>query len=358
MGNLSTNGMSNMGGDFLTNNVVYLPVLKWKTGEKNAIENLSETRKRKINPIIEIVDYEEPSNFLSKLDSIISGNVYIDTIHYENYEADYAKELLEASREFETIIIPVLYFESFKKLSSMIEGKVAIKIPIPEDFDGETNASILDAVKKWCSVNNTSVDLIFDLEYVDKENVNIKFKDLVNTLEEHLADKTYFERIIISVTSFPINLSFLSAGEESFISKVDKQLFRRLMNHPKLVGFKEQLYYSDYGLTRFTETEIDFSKMKYGILPKARYTTQDYYWVLKGKKDKLTRESIINHSTLAEKIYNSPHYYSEDFSYGDNEIKERALREKGPGNNTNWVTIAANHHIAVVIEELSNNPES
>lgn len=123
MGNLSTNGMSNMGGDFLTNNVVYLPVLKWKTGEKNAIENLSETRKRKINPIIEIVDYEEPSNFLSKLDSIISGNVYIDTIHYENYEADYAKELLEASREFETIIIPVLYFESFKKLSSMIEGE-------------------------------------------------------------------------------------------------------------------------------------------------------------------------------------------------------------------------------------------
>ncbi|WP_373893825.1 hypothetical protein [Virgibacillus sp. CBA3643] len=342
----------------MTKNTMYFPILKWKTGEKNAIENLSEAHKRKINPIIEIVDYEEPRNFLSKLDSIVSGNVYIDTIHYENYEANYTKEIVEASREFKTRIIPVLYYESFKKLPSMVEKKIAIKIPIPEDFDGETNAFILNEVEKWCSENDTRVDLIFDLEYVDKENASIKFKDLVNTLEEYLVDKDFCEKIIVSVTSFPIDLSYLSAGEEAFIGRFDKKVFRKLINHPKLANLKELMYYSDYGLTRFTETEIDFSKMRYGILPKARYTIQDYYWVLKGKKDRLTRESIINHRTLAKKIYNSAYYYKETFSYGDREIKERGLGEKGPGNNTNWVTIAANHHIAVVIEELSSNPES
>lgn len=98
--------------------------------------------------------------------------------------------------------------------------------------------------------------------------------------------------------------------------------------------------------------------MKYGVLPKARYTLDDHYWVLKGAKDREKNRWIRGAKTLAEDIYKSPHFYGDSFSFGDLDIKERALtlNNKGPGNSTNWVTISANHHIAVVLKQLSTIP--
>lgn len=98
--------------------------------------------------------------------------------------------------------------------------------------------------------------------------------------------------------------------------------------------------------------------MRYGVLPKARYTLEDQYWILKGAKDRRTNRWIRGAKDLAEDIFKSTHYFGESFSFGNLEIKERALQIKGPGNSTNWVTIAANHHIAVVLEQLSKMGDS
>jgi hypothetical protein len=58
---------------------------------------------------------------------------------------------------------------------------------------------------------------------------------------------------------------------------------------------------------------------------------------------------------MAKEVFNADYYFGDEFSFGDLDIKERAfnLNKKGPGSSTNWVTIEANHHIAVVVEQLS-----
>jgi len=181
------------------------------------------------------------------------------------------------------------------------------------------------------------------------------YAELKNVLNTYIKDAEIFQKSIIAVTSFPENLSQLSAGESVLFDRLDIVIFKKIMQHRGLESIKNHLYFSDYGVSKFTETEIDFSKLRYGIMPKAKYTTSEKYWVLKGAKNHLTKKWIKDHKAIALEILNSPYYYREDFSFGDLEIMERAnsLNGKGPGNNTNWVTIDTNHHIAVVIEELS-----
>ncbi|MMZ66203.1 hypothetical protein D1872_286780 [compost metagenome] len=78
----------------------------------------------------------------------------------------------------------------------------------------------------------------------------------------------------------------------------------------------------------------------------------------KGQKDTKTKKFIRSSKDIANYIFSSPNFYGQTFSFGDADIKERALGNKGPGNSKDWVTIAANHHIVVVLSELSNPPGS
>ena len=127
-----------------------------------------------------------------------------------------------------------------------------------------------------------------------------------------------------------------------------QSIYRYLLRHFKGHSVYHKLSYADYGVTKFTDHELDFSKMKNGILPKIKYTTFDSYIVLKGKK------SVRTYTDMSKEIIESDYYLGKDFSFGDLDIYKRGTKQSGPGNNTQWVTINANHHISVVLEQLSN----
>ena len=199
-----------------------------------------------------------------------------------------------------------------------------------------------------------NLDVMPDLSVIaNKREAQLLYSALEVLINQHLATNPIFDRIILAMTCFPENLSSISTGESKFFERYELKLFQKVLREVNN-DIKSKLIFSDYGVTKFTDTELDFSKMRYGPLPKIRYTTPDHYWVLKGAKNRITDEWIRSRQDMAIEILESEYYYGENFSFGDLEIKERALGKKGPGNNTNWVTIDANHHITVVIQQLSN----
>ncbi|MDB5053944.1 MAG: hypothetical protein JWM44_1994 [Bacilli bacterium] len=337
----------------------YAPILKWKAGEKAALEKLTETQKSSIIPVIEIIDYEDPHKIFTELEYSLSDHpAYLDTAYSDDEDAILLKSLLELSSERTLKLYPVLLIEDFPTLADQIyklTDRILIRIPVPEDIEDGDYDTAFNVISNWITGKNLSIDIMLDLHFMpDKQQVNLKFSELKSVLNQHIIGSTFLNNIFIASTSCPDNLASLSPGEDIFVDRYEFKIFSKIYTDPAFTGIRSRLILSDYGVTRFTDTEIDFSRLKYGILPKARYTLNDKYWVLKGKKDSKTRKLIRSHKDIAADIYRSEHYYKEGFSYGDFEIKEIALiSARGPGNNTTWVIISANHHIVVVVEQLA-----
>ncbi|MFA1819556.1 hypothetical protein ACDX78_05010 [Virgibacillus oceani] len=346
--------------------VKYYPILKWRSGEKQALKELPEGVKKEIAPIIEIVDDEEVTNvldFVKELNGI--NKIYFDSSYIEEGGGvDYLESLISQAVLDGVTVLPVLTYDEFKSRSNNfleVSSELLVKVTLPADFEGDSYETIFTSLESWNNNYDLKVSVLLDLGLVEDRNVaNRQFSELKSVLNNYLR-KTSFLNIVIGITSFPDDLSSIPSGGESFYKRYDIKIFKALFNSQEFNDFKEKLSYSDYGVTKFTDSEIDFSKLRYGILPKARYTITDSYWILKGQRDNETKEWIKNHPALAQTIYSSDYYYGEGFSPGDYDIMERALghikgnpqKKIGPGGNTNWVTNAVSHHVTVVVNELS-----
>ncbi|WP_405175597.1 hypothetical protein MHI27_03530 [Paenibacillus sp. FSL H8-0261] len=338
---------------------IYCPILKWKAGEKVALEKLTPSQKSSIIPILELVDCGDPERIIGELNLTLKGQpAYLDT-HYCDDNGSLLKSILELAREHDLNYFPVLYYDDLPEYADgllYLAKRALFRIPVPEDIDGDNYDSIFKSLVDWKKERDTPIDIMLDVNFMDgKVQASTKLSELKTVIRSHVLNCDCIEYVIIASTSFPEDLSGLASGEDTFIERYEIKIFNKLFIEPEFSLIKDRLRMSDYGVTRFTDTDLDFSRMKYGILPKARYTLQDKYWILKGKKDRTTKIMIRGHKEIALEIYRSPYYYGESFSYGDLDLKERALGEngKGPGNNTSWVTIAANHHIVAVTDELS-----
>lgn len=341
----------------------YVPILKWKKGEQVALTNLRNDQKSTIIPLIELVENDEPSTVIESISDCYEYPVFVDT-QYVDDDRTYLKSLIRESQVHNVKVYPVLYFEDFPELAEELYDsvdRIAVKIPVPEDIDGESYSTILNGLLRWKRNKNIHLDVILDLHYIpDKKSANIVHSELKSLINDHLLHNECIQNIIVSLTSFPDDLSQIPSGGDIFVDRFDIKIFDKIIQNPVFSVLKDRLMYSDYGVTRFTASEIDFSRLRHGVLPKARYTIPEKYWVLKGKKDQQTKKLSVNHQTLAKKIFASDDYYGETFSFGDKEIKEIGTEAdgRGPGGNTAWVTIATNHHISVLIEELSKYYES
>lgn len=342
----------------MNSNLLYVPVLKWQKGEQEALKELDIEHRKVILPMIELINYDEPETIINNLKECYSYPIYLDTIIADEDDRDFLITIIDEGHENEIDIYPICYVDDMIDLLIKLPdhtNRLGIKIPVPEDIEGPDYESIFLLLKNFQNEYNTLLDIILDLDYIeDKKDANRQYRDAKEILNKYLLNEDFYNLIIVSATSFPESLSSIPAGGKVNCSRFDFLIFKKLIeNFPDL---KNNLVYSDYGVTKYTASNIDFSKLRYGILPKIRYTLEDSYLILKGERDRKTRKLIKSYIDLSKEILESDYYYGENFSYGDLEIKERALslNKKGPGSNTNWVTISANHHIAVVIEQLSN----
>lgn len=334
----------------------YYPVVKWKTGERIALQELREEQKNKIIPIAEVVDSDlSISSFLDVCASFPNPFV-VDTIFVDD-ERTMLLEMLNQAMNRNQQLIPLLYVSDIETPDSEIITKaanLAILMPVPADFEGPSYESIFEAISRMGKSPN-KIDLILDLGMItDRGKASTAYDILKSFLATHTARLSQFRKVVIRCSSFPTDLSSVQSGTTVSFTRYDIKMFYQLINGSVGKPYLHQLAFSDYGVTKFTETDIDFSLLKYGILPKIKYTTSDSYFVSKGKKDHERGEWILSYKDLSRMIVAADYYYGQNFSFGDQQIFDISQPNNKIGNSTNWVTFCANHHIAVVVDELSN----
>lgn len=330
---------------------VYCPILKWKTGEINALKRLSIPNEA-INPVFQIVEDEvlSPDLFFSQAKSCFQGSFYFDTIQCDDDERSILKEYTEYAIKHGIEANPFLYaddlpdtFLFFKQLG----GKFAVNIPVPED-DVPTS-EIIEFLE---SLEPSNIELFLDAGIVcSRHTANLvlfAYKEILQTLQTKLE---HFNRITICLSSFPDSIDCDSGGTALYY-RYDIKIFKKLLSLCK--NLNGHIAYADYGVTKFTETDIN-PKFLGRILPKVKYTTYDNYVVHKGKRDSHTRQMVRSYIDIAKEIVSAEYFSGQGYSAGDAEIYEKAtVKNAKPGNATKWVEINVNHHITLLIEQLSS----
>lgn len=327
----------------------YYPIIKWKKGEQEALRNF-DLAYTNFYPIIEIVDECSPIVFFTDLSSCYSAPIYFDL---SRFQSKYLYNFIVYAADNDIQAYPIFHIQNLlESADNVLPSKFSVKIPISVDFEDPT---IIEILKRLSSYKNREISLILDAgEVIESRIEGITYKTYCKVISDNIEILSEFENIIICLTSFPERLS-IESGKDKVYERYDILIFKKIIERYKDSELHGKIQYSDYGVTKFTKSEIDFSKMQYGILPKVKYTTGELYIVKKGAKDRIRNVFTRSYIDIAREIVNSPYFYGQNFSYGDQCIYNKAtLPKSSPGNPQQWVTYCANHHFTLLMEQLSN----
>lgn len=345
-------------------NPIYLPILRGKKGEYDALKELDTDLKSKLLPLIEIPniawDFVKEQPATTTIKQIESSVKSIIKSWDKDYQFMVDAYLLEEDGTSNVIneIISKLHKEGFSPIPVLRVGLddnyisilvrtnyICVRICNQDLEDFDINAEI-ERIKNVLNIGYENIYILLDMGAVDEKNIQMAKLFSVNLINNIHNIEKYLD-VFLSLTSFPVNLSSCASNSTSTIKRVETLL------HTHLHLISEKLSkvpkYSDYCISNPDVEEVDPRLMSMGAA--IRYTTKDYWHIFKGGAIK--KYGFEQYYELSEDVIKSPVYSGQDFSWGDKQIYEKATRKKSSGNATTWRQIATNHHITFMIKILS-----
>lgn len=346
--------------------IKYTPILRWKAGEKNCLENLSPNVASQIIPFIEVSSptisptvslTDEKITFEKKITKLLSSfNTSWENKPFFLYLSDNWYTDVDSPDQ-----IYKIYEDVFKQISH--PGTIpAFNITDEINISNSTNLANTNGIclrikgnsfellsqslqyyinSSWIIPQNT--DLLLDLTYID-ENIYPQ-KAALTTVISDIPNISDFRRIIIASCSFPKDISSLRSDYVNEFIRHEATIHKISLDLQKKFDFN--YVYSDYGPMNLNEVTFIL-----GMVPnfKIKYSTEDKYIIVKGLSLKKGGLDLPNVVAACKQLVSHPQYSGETFSYGDNIIYAMANgKNTKSGNLTNWVGYCFNHHITLIV---------
>lgn len=340
--------------------IKYVPIMRWKIGEKNCLEKLSSDVLTQITPFIVVSPPTDSSNdetAAKKLPKLFTSfntswkdkpfYLYLTDDWYAGIDS--SLQISEIYEDFYRNInhpgaIPAFDITDEMNISNaenLSHGKgICLRISV-DNFESLNQSLISYVNNSWITPQNT--DLLLDLKYIDQE-IYPK-KAALTTAISDIPNISEYRRIIIASCSFPKDISNLHPDIVNGFERHEIKIHEISLDLQTKFSFN--YVYADYGPMNLSE--VAFAPY---MVPnfKIKYTTADKYLVVRGfslKKGGLDLSNVIASCKL---LVNHPQYSGENFSYGDEVISATANGKNiKPGNLTNWVGYSFNHHITLII---------
>ncbi len=350
----------------------YVPILKGKSGEFRALNNLPSEIKDAIVPIIDLVKFTPQSSKYTQgkrqqtFDDYVNAIIkyfrirweYNRLIYIDGYLLNKNKKLSNGYSPlkfiFDTLLnenylaIPVFHIEQsdnrkneIKVLSKKINKGIALRVPF-------NNGSGLDKVIKeainFLEIYPTKIDLIIDLQ--DLSSVDIKkYETLVSNEINQLENLGNYRSLVLAGGTFPRDLQKIPADSLRTIPRNMWNCWRNIVDTKEL---KRLPSYADYCISHRLMAETNGAPPN----PSAsiRYTHENKFYIYRGRGLKEYKHS--QYYEEAEALLNSKHFYGRHHCVGDEFIFKCGTEKKKPGSPEKWRWVGTAHHITVVVNQL------
>jgi hypothetical protein len=225
---------------------------------------------------------------------------------------------------------------------------VCLRIEGDDIEDPDFNDSI-DSFLSIISLQPPAVDIIIDFKDIPTQPHLISrlatiIRGEINSLP-HLRE---WRTITFAATGFPQDLSGVAGQTISMVSRSEWIIWNSTTSGR--IGRKPS--FGDYGISHPEPVEIDPRIMTRSA--SIRYTTEDNWLIVKGRSVKYFGSG--QYYSLCQTLIHRQEYSGQSFSWGDEYINSCAAGQTGPGSAMTWRKVGNSHHLAFVVDQISNLP--
>lgn len=346
----------------------YVPSLRWRMGEYQALSRLDDEAKDRVVPFIVIPEIEfdfEQWQAKKTLQEHVSPfpkrykekwgkrPAWVD-VHPKVIAQKMDDGSLPISfvfneiRKFDHSAVPVTSLDVDATINAAVAKIVAtdnkgvgIRARV-EHVMKDTFAASLDKLLKDVGVEAKEADLIIDLGSPSFTPYTDFADGLTNALKE--VDLGKFRSFVLLGCAYPQIVRLEKPGGE--IDRHDWLFYCEFVD--RLAKGARVPNYGDYTIVNPEFTPLDMRKIKSG--GKLVYTDGNSWLVRKGGAFRDNPAQMHGHCSF---VVSSGKFRGAAFSVGDDYIEKCAKKSVGASNQPFWKQVAINHHIMHVLEDLS-----
>jgi hypothetical protein len=350
----------------------YVPCLRWRLAERQALAALTDKAKDSIVPLITIPDLEFdfedgtpkktvgahvgtfPKRYKEKwktrkawLDA--DSKIQIETMPDGRPVLTY---IFDEIRKFNADAMPVASLDCTPRVVVQIAAIVAtdkkgvgIRARIEHVMKANFGAS-LDALLKSLKVTPEETDLIVDLGTPNYEPY-VAFATALAAALGRIPNLGGYRNFILVGCAFPDTLKVVSSPV-GYIERHDWKFYVQFL--AKLPKGTRLPMFGDYATVNPSFTaKMDMRKVN--PAGKIVYATTDKWFVRKGGAFRGNEKQMHK---LSDEVVKSGLFRGPTFSAGDDYIDKCAKKTVGPSNQTRWKSVGINHHIMQVLGEVAS----
>ena len=351
----------------------YVPILKWRMGEYQALLHLKRTVKDWCTPLLEIPteawDFEEekPAKSLddhlssfgkrlkAKWDTAICfvDSPYIDGAAKVASGQHHLEFIFDQARAAKCKAIPVVglrrasaYVSAVRRIAAADSLGICLRLE-PEDFTPSLQADI-DALLSRLAINVDDVDLVID----SKDSIQPSATTQAAVWKAQLMQIPYqvtWNTLTIAGTAFPAALPASVYRPKGTAKRNEWLAYKHLIS--TLKPTQRIPTFGDYATSHPVTALLDPRVLDPNA--KIKYTIDDAWFIVVGTQVKLNGRG--QYVQLCERIINErPAVFSgASYSWGDKYIADCAAKAVGTGGTSTWPTVATNHHVTRAIRDVA-----
>jgi hypothetical protein len=349
---------------------MYVPALRWRQGEYQALARLAAAAKDRVVPFIIIPEVEfdfetwQPKKKVQEHVQPFAGRfkakwgrrpawIGVHPAIADNpmdNGGDILSYVFDALRVLETNAIPAVPLDVAPSVGTSVQAIVAtdglgVAIAIRlEDLMKPGVRARIDRLAASLGAVLSEVDLVIDLGAPNFEPYAAFAGALIKSMAR-LGDLHAFRNFVIIGTAIPETYKDVAKGADQ-LPRHDWLFYLTLISNMP-IGMR-QPNFGDYTIVHPKFTPIDMRKIK--SAGKLVYTTPKAWEIRKGGAFRDNPSQMHDHcaSIIASGRFSGAHYSS-----GDDYIAKCGARTKGPSNQSWWKFVAINHHITHVLDDLA-----
>jgi hypothetical protein len=366
-------------------NLVYVPILKSKKGEFDALAHLYPKASNQIIPWFDVPRLDDKARKKSEQDSKPPIESFLNKVAVDINKAWTAKSIFmdlprwatNAQTENGEHVIP--YLRNRLELLGITVNPVIDYVSWDDPVYVNAMKGIrLDIGRNFCIRLNMDFDTVEDMAdpdyFVDrlsdiiqqldidpsKTYLLIDFGDVSSQahfivemvdkakLAISLVSECGFSKIMLAGSSLPtsIDLAVKAQNSTGLVLRKEMMVWRTLLSENQSLN----ITFADYGVRNPSagDEPMPFPNAN----GKLRYTIDKEYFITRGYPLN-TGSKYQQFCNLAQTVVESEHYLGPKSSWGDERMLSYSKNEsEGPGNQTTWIAIDTNHHIETVFLEV------
>ncbi|WFU51789.1 beta family protein [Sinorhizobium terangae] len=349
---------------------MYVPALRWRQGEYQALARLAAAVKERIVPYVTIPEVEfdfelwQPKKsvqehvhpFSARFNAKWGQRPAWVGVHPSIADKpmgdgrDIFTYVFEALRAFQASSIPALPLGSSPPMIGSVAAIVAadglgaaitVRLEDLMKLDARTR---IEALAASLGLSLDEVDLVIDLGAPNFEPYDAFAGALIAAMRR-LGALHAFRNFIAISTAIPETFKDVAKGAEQ-LPRHDWLFYQALI--AKMPAGMRQPNYGDYTIVHPEFAPVDMRKIK--SAGKLVYTTSTAWEVRKGGAFRDNPGQMHDHCAS---IVTSGKFSGAGFSSGDDYIAKCAAKTKGPSNQPWWKFVTINHHITHVLSDLA-----